>query len=78
MADGRKDYYEKRLPGDPEEDPDFYISTLAAPWGHLDLIQDWLKIHGSEPGKVTEKVLFPAAMYGQLEVLEVAIPYGEC
>lgn len=61
----------------PDEDPDFYVRTLAATWGHLDLVQDWLQHHTHEPGKVTENVLFPAAMYGQLEVLDLAIPFGK-
>jgi len=61
----------------PDEDPDFYVRTLAATWGHLDLVQDWLQHHTHEPGKVTENVLFPAAMYGQLEVLDLAIPFGD-
>lgn len=67
---------EEKEQGSVEEDPDFYIPT-AATWGHLDLIRDWLPLQRDDPGKVTEKVLFPATMYGQLEVLDYALPYGE-
>ena len=74
MSEKKKGYEEKRS---PDEDPDFYVRTLAATWGHLDLVRDWLQHHEHEPGKVTENVLFPAAMYGQLEVLGHAIPFGE-
>ena len=73
----KKDEDEKRLPGETEEDPDSYIRTLAAPWGHLDLIKEWMEHHKHERERVTELVLFPAAMYGQLEVLEYALPFGE-
>ena len=75
MADERKDVHEK---DSPDENPDFYVRTLAATWGHLDLIRDWVQLHEDEPGKVTENVLFPSAMYGQLEVLNFAIPFGKC
>lgn len=63
--------------GEEEEDEDSYIRDVAAMWGHVDLIQAWLPHHLHEPGKITEYVLFPAAMYGQLEVLSMALRHGE-
>jgi len=60
-----------------DEDPDFYIRTIAATWGHLDLISDWLPHHSHEPKVVAQNVLVPAAMYGQLEVLKMALKYGK-
>ena len=70
---------ERREPGKDEEqeDEDSYIRDVAAMWGHLDLIEPWLPHHRHEPAKVTEYVLFPAAMYGQLEVLKLALRDGE-
>ena len=62
---------------EPTEDPDFYIRTIAATWGHLDLIKEWLPHHRDHPAKITDHVLIPAAMYGQLEVLEFALESGE-
>lgn len=62
---------------DEDEDPDFYIRTIASTWGHLDLIGDWLPHHRHEPDKITHNVLFPAAMYGQLNVLKLAWKDGE-
>lgn len=62
---------------DEEDDPDFYIRTIASTWGHLDLIADWLPHHRHEPDKVTHNVLFPASMYGLLGVLQLALKDGE-
>ena len=73
MADEKRDLEKDHY---AEEDPDFYVPT-AATWGHLDLLRDWVILHKDEPGKVTELVLFSAALYGQLEVLEYALPFGE-
>ena len=61
----------------PVEDPDFYIRNIAAIWGLLDLIKDWIPHHIHEKGKVTDHVLFPAALYGQLQVVQYALKYGE-
>ena len=58
------------------EDKDSYIRDVAAMWGHLDLIEAWLPHQRHDPAKVTEYVLFPAAMYGQLEVLNLALRHG--
>ena len=63
-------------PDEPKEDPDFYIRTIAATWGHLDLIKEWIPHHRDDPAKITDHVLIPAAMYGQLEVLEFALEQG--
>ena len=60
-----------------EGDPDIYIRTIASTWGHIDLIKDWLPHHRHEPDRVTYNVLFPAAMYGLLDVLQLALKYGE-
>ncbi len=76
MADEKRDVDNEKGRTSMEEDPDFYVPT-AATWGHLDLIRDWLPLQDDNPSKVTELVLFPAAMYGQLEVLVHALPYGE-
>ena len=60
-----------------EENPDFYIRTIASTWGHTDLIKDWLPHHRHEPDVVTQNVLFPASMYGVLDVLKLALEDGE-
>ena len=75
MAEGR----EVRVPrpDEPKEDPDFYIRTIAATWGHLDLIKEWIPHHLEDRAKITDHVLIPAAMYGQLEVLKLALKHGE-
>ena len=75
MAEGR----EIRVPrsDEPKEDPDFYIRTIAATWGHLDLIKEWIPHHLEDRAKITDHVLIPAAMYGQLEVLKLALKHGE-
>ena len=62
---------------DMDEDPDFYIRTIAATWGHLDLIRDWLPHHRHEPEVVAQNVLVPAAMFGQLDVLKLALNQGK-
>lgn len=72
MAEGRVP-----RPNEPKEDPDFYIRTIAATWGHLDLIKEWIPHHLEDRAKITDHVLIPAAMYGQLEVLKLALKHGE-
>ena len=62
--------------GEPTEDPDFYIRTIAATWGHLDLVKEWIPHHREDPAKITDQVLIPAAMYGQLELLKFALEFG--
>ena len=57
-------------------DPDDYIRT-AVTYGRLDLVQDWLPHHRDDPGRVSELVLFPSAMFGQLELLSFGLEYGE-
>ena len=57
----------------PEED---YIRT-AVTYGRLDLVKDWLPHHRGDPHRVSELVLFPAAMFGQLELLSSGLDYGE-
>ena len=64
-------------PATGDEDPDVYIRSLASTWGHLDLVRDWLPHHKHEPDKIATLVLWPAAMYGQLELLSYALPYGK-
>ena len=59
------------------EDKDSYIRDVAAVWGHLDLIEAWLPHHQHDQAKVTDYILFPSAMYGQLEVLKLALRYGK-
>ena len=75
MADEKRDP-EKPLPEDKDYDPDGYIRT-AVTYGRLDLIKDWVPHQWHQPERITELVLFPAAMYGQLEVLDFALDYGE-
>lgn len=63
-------------PADEDFDPDDYIRT-AVTYGRLDLVKDWLPHHRDDPDRVSELVLVPAAMFGQLELLSVGIDYGE-
>ena len=74
MADEKRDV-EKPYPEDVGFDPDDYIRT-AVTYGRLDLVQEWLPHHLQYPERITELVLFPAAMYGQLEVLGCALQHG--
>lgn len=57
-------------------DPNDYIRLVASTWGHLDLIEEWLPHHVDNPAMISEYVLFPSAMYGQLELLKMALRYG--
>ena len=71
----------KVFPESPEQwdegEPFSYVRT-ATTYGSLELILDWLKHHGQdEPDLVSDLVLATAAMYGQLEVLQHAISFGE-
>lgn len=75
MAEGRGPLVPP--PDESKEDPDFYIRTIAATWGHLDLIKEWIPHHRDDQAKITDHVLIPAAMYGQLEVLKFALEHGE-
>ena len=75
MADEKRDK-EKPLPEDIGFDPDDYIRT-AVTYGRIDLVQEWLPHNLEDPGRITELVLFPAAMYGQLEILGCALERGE-
>ena len=59
------------------EDPDSYIRTIASTWGHTDLVGEWLPHHRDNPSKITDNVLIPAAMYGQLEVLKLGLEFGK-
>ena len=74
MAEGR--VVRVGRPDEPKEDPDFYIRTIAATWGHLDLIKEWIPHHLEDRAKITDHVLIPAAMYGQLEVLKLGLEHG--
>ena len=62
----------------PEDDfdPDDYIRT-AVTYGRLDVVKEWLPHHRGGPRRVSELVLFPAAMFGQLELLQYCLDYGE-
>ena len=75
MADEKRDA-PKPLPGEENFDPDDYIRT-AVFYGRLDVVKDWLPHQRGDPGRVSELVLCPAAMYGQLEVLRCGLDYGE-
>lgn len=66
----------ERSKSEEAEDQDSYIRDVAAVWGHLDLIEPWLPLNRHDRAKVTDYVLFPSAMYGQLEVLKLALRYG--
>lgn len=57
-------------------DPDDYIRT-AVTYGRLDLVRDWLPHHRGDPHRISELVLFPAAMFGQLELLSCGLDYGK-
>ena len=67
----------KRDEPEDEEDPDDYISTAVMFGRNEDLISEWLSANKDQPGRVTDLILTPAAMYGQLHVLEQALPYGK-
>ena len=60
------------------DDDDSYVST-ATFYAQEDVVSDWLKQSASRVGRkrVTELVLFPAALYGHLNILTLALPYGE-
>lgn len=59
---------------DDDFDPDDYIRT-AVTYGRLDLVKDWLPHHLHDHQRVSELVLFPAAMFGQLELLEFCLQH---
>ncbi len=63
---------------EPEEEDHSYIRT-AVTLGAADMISDWLSVETNQCNKalVTNMVLVPAAMYGQLAVLETALRYGK-
>lgn len=69
---------EKREPekGEADEDQDSYIRDVASVWGLLELVRDWLPHHRDNPDKITDYVLFPSALYGQLQVLKLALSNG--
>ena len=60
-----------------EEDEDSYIRDVASVWGRLDLVEAWLPHHRDNGDKITDYVLFPSAMYGQLSVLKSALSDGK-
>jgi hypothetical protein len=68
---------QKRDKEKSDEDEDSYIRDLASVWGHCDLVQAWLPHHHHEPAKITDYVLFPSVMYGQLGVMRLALPCCE-
>lgn len=63
--------------GSPEPEDHSYIRT-AVTLGAADMISDWLTVETNQANKglVTDMVLVPAAMYGQLRVLANALQYG--
>jgi Leucine-rich repeat (LRR) protein len=65
-------------PPSPEDDfdPDDYIRT-AVTYGRLDVVKDWLPHHRDDPQRISQLVLFPAAMFGQLELLIFCLDYGD-
>ncbi len=67
------------LGGSPEPEDISYTRT-AVTLGAAEVISDWLTVeaHQSNKAEVTDMVLVPAAMYGQLRLLEAALQYGEC
>ena len=69
---------EKCVPGQRDEDESFSYVRSATMYGNLEVVRDWLEHHGkSRPDLVTDLVLSTAAMYGQLEVLQHTISFGE-
>ena len=70
---------EERCPaGQWEESESFSYLRTATVYGNLEIVRDWLELEGRDkPDLVSNLVLSTAAMYGQLEVLQHAIFYGE-
>ena len=64
-------------PPPPEDDfdPDDYIRT-AVTYGRLDVVEDWLPHHRNDRRRVSQLVLFPAAMFGQFELLSFCLDHG--
>eukprot|EP00731_Ephydatia_muelleri_P024118 Em0016g389a len=60
------------------DDDDSYVST-ATFYAQEDVVSDWLKQSAERAGRkrVTELVLFPAALYGHLNILTLALPFGD-
>ena len=60
------------------DDDDGYVST-ATFYAQEDVVNDWLTQSARRvgPRRVTELVLFPAALYGHLNILTLALPFGE-
>lgn len=65
-----------RPPPEDDFDPDDYIRT-AVTYGRLDVVKEWLPHHRDDPQRITQLVLFPAAMFGQFELLSFCLEYGE-
>ena len=65
-----------RPPPEDDFDPDDYIRT-AVTYGRLDVVKDWLPHHRDDYQRISQLVLFPAAMFGQLELLSFCLDYGE-
>lgn len=63
----------------PEPEDNAYIRT-AVTLGNVEIIQEWLHVeeHKKDASSITDLVLVPAAMYGQLGLLEHALEFGEC
>ena len=61
---------------DPEEEDYSYIRT-AVTLGNVDFIKDLIPNFVNDKAKITNYFLIPAAMYGQLELLECALEYGK-
>jgi len=62
---------------DPEPEDHAYIRT-AVTLGNYEIIKDWLSVeeHQRNRAMVTDLILVPAAMYGQLELIDCALKYG--
>lgn len=60
----------------PEKEDYSYIRT-AVTLGNVDFIKDLVPHLVHDKATITNYILVPAAMYGQLELLECALHYGK-
>lgn len=64
------------MESDPFEESDV---RTAVTFGNRELIREWVQLQRQRGNKraVTSKVLFPAALYGQLEIVRDNLSDGE-
>lgn len=49
----------------------------AVIFGQEDVVAQWVQANGNHPASVTRDVLFPAAHYGQMKILEAHLKEGK-